>query len=158
MLTSALLTALERLGRLQRQRNKRSPGSPWPDCQSETRKLTRDLEVIVKLARFGVVAFVSALLLAGCGDEKKEEQAAAPAQEQPAQPATQEQTASTEQPAAAPATGEQQAAAPEAGSSGELNVYNWSDYIGETTVEDFQKASGVTVRYDVYDSNETLEA
>jgi len=112
----------------------------------------------VKSARFGVVAFVSALLLAGCGDEKKEEQAAAPATEQPAQPATQEQTASTEQPAAAPATGEQQAAAPEAGSSGELNVYNWSDYIGETTVEDFQKASGVTVRYDVYDSNETLEA
>jgi putrescine transport system substrate-binding protein len=123
----------------------------------------RDLEVIVKSARFGVVAFVSALLLAGCGEEKKEEQAAAPAQEQPAQPAQQEQTATTEQPATAPATGEQQAAstapaeaAP--GSGGELNVYNWSDYIGETTVEDFQKESGVTVRYDVYDSNETLEA
>jgi putrescine transport system substrate-binding protein len=121
------------------------------------------LEVIVKLARFGVVAFVSALLLAGCGEEKKEEQAAAPAAEQPAQPATQEQTASTEQPATAPATGEQQAAstapaeaAP--GSGGELNVYNWSDYIGETTVDDFQKESGITVRYDVYDSNETLEA
>ena len=110
----------------------------------------RDLEVIVKLARFGVVAFVSALLLAGCGDEKKEEQAAAPAAEQPAQPATQEQTASTEQPAAAPAA--------EAGSGGELNVYNWSDYIGETTVDDFQKATGITLRYDVYDSNETLEA
>jgi putrescine transport system substrate-binding protein len=120
------------------------------------------LEVIVKSARFGVVAFATALLLAGCGDEKKEEQAAAPAQEQPAQPAQQEQTASTEQqPAAAPATGDQQAAttAPaEAGSGGELNVYNWSDYIGETTVEDFQKATGITVRYDVYDSNETLEA
>jgi putrescine transport system substrate-binding protein len=114
------------------------------------------LEVIVKLARFGVVAFASALLLAGCGEEKKqEEQAAAPAQEQPAQPAqpTQEQTASTEQPAAA---AEQPAAA--AGSGGELNVYNWSDYIGETTVDDFQKATGITVRYDVYDSNETLEA
>jgi putrescine transport system substrate-binding protein len=41
---------------------------------------------------------------------------------------------------------------------GELNVYNWSDYIGETTVEDFQKETGITVRYDVYDSNETLEA
>ncbi|HET6621202.1 MAG TPA: polyamine ABC transporter substrate-binding protein [Dongiaceae bacterium] len=41
---------------------------------------------------------------------------------------------------------------------GELNVYNWSDYIGETTVDDFQKATGITVRYDVYDSNETLEA
>ncbi|MBA4096972.1 MAG: spermidine/putrescine ABC transporter substrate-binding protein PotF [Rhodospirillum sp.] len=98
-----------------------------------------------------MVAFVSALLLAGCGEEKKEEQAAAPAAEQPAQPATQEQTASTEQPAAAPA-------AAEPGSGGELNVYNWSDYIGETTVEDFQKETGITVRYDVYDSNETLDA
>jgi len=102
---------------------------------------------------------VSAMLLAGCGEEKKEEQAAAPAAEQPAEPATQEQTASTEQPATAPATGEQQAAsAPAEGSGGELNIYNWSDYIGETTVEDFQKATGITVRYDVYDSNETLEA
>jgi putrescine transport system substrate-binding protein len=102
-------------------------------------------------------------LVAGCGEEKKEEQAAAPAQEQPAAQPTQEQTASTEQPAAAPATGEQQAAtsepaAAEAGSGGELNVYNWSDYIGETTVEDFQKETGITVRYDVYDSNETLDA
>ena len=105
----------------------------------------------MKSARFGVVAFVSALLLAGCGEEKKEEQAAAPAAEQPAQPATQEQTATTEQPAAAPA-------AAEPGSGGELNVYNWSDYIGETTVEDFQKETGITVRYDVYDSNETLDA
>ena len=113
----------------------------------------------MKSARFGVVAFVSAMLLAGCGEEKKEEQAAAPAAEQPAEPATQEQTASTEQPATAPATGEQQAAsAPAEGSGGELNIYNWSDYIGETTVEDFQKATGITVRYDVYDSNETLEA
>jgi putrescine transport system substrate-binding protein len=41
---------------------------------------------------------------------------------------------------------------------GQLNVFNWSDYIGETTVDDFQKETGITVRYDVYDSNETLEA
>ena len=74
----------------------------------------------MELARFGVVAFVSALLLAGCGEEKQEEQAAAPAEEQPAQeqaaqPAepAQEQTASTEAPAAEPATGEQQAATSE---------------------------------------------
>ena len=128
----------------------------------------------MKLGRFGVVAFVSAVLLAGCGEEEKqEEQAAAPAQEQPAEPAqpAAEQTASTEQPAAEPAaepatepaTGEQQAATSEPaaaapGSGGELNVYNWSDYIGETTVEDFQKETGISVRYDVYDSNETLEA
>jgi putrescine transport system substrate-binding protein len=39
-----------------------------------------------------------------------------------------------------------------------LNVYNWADYIGETTLEDFQKASGVTVTYDTYSSTEDMEA
>jgi putrescine transport system substrate-binding protein len=38
-----------------------------------------------------------------------------------------------------------------------VNVYNWSDYIGETTLADFQKATGITPLYDVFDSNETLE-
>ncbi len=40
----------------------------------------------------------------------------------------------------------------------ELNVYNWSDYIGETTLEDFVAETGVEVNYDVYDSNDVLEA
>jgi len=40
---------------------------------------------------------------------------------------------------------------------GELNVFNWSDYIGETTIEDFQKETGIKTRYDVYDSNDILE-
>ncbi len=39
-----------------------------------------------------------------------------------------------------------------------LNVYNWSDLIGETTVADFTKATGIKVNYDTYDSDETLEA
>jgi len=38
-----------------------------------------------------------------------------------------------------------------------VNVYNWSDYIGETTLADFQKATGIKALYDVFDSNETLE-
>ncbi len=38
-----------------------------------------------------------------------------------------------------------------------VKVYNWSDYIGETTLADFQKATGITPLYDVFDSNETLE-
>jgi putrescine transport system substrate-binding protein len=38
-----------------------------------------------------------------------------------------------------------------------LNVYNWSDYIAENTIADFEKETGIKVRYDVYDSNETLE-
>ncbi len=39
-----------------------------------------------------------------------------------------------------------------------LNVYNWSDYIAEDTVAKFEKETGIKVRYDVYDGNETLEA
>jgi putrescine transport system substrate-binding protein len=38
-----------------------------------------------------------------------------------------------------------------------LNVYNWSDYIAADTLANFQKETGIRVRYDVYDSNETLE-
>src|SRR3954447_14706201 len=40
----------------------------------------------------------------------------------------------------------------------QLNVYNWSDYIAEDTVPAFEKETGIKVTYDVYDSNETLEA
>jgi putrescine transport system substrate-binding protein len=39
-----------------------------------------------------------------------------------------------------------------------LNVYNWTDYIDPAAVERFQKEAGIAVRYDVFDSLETLEA
>jgi putrescine transport system substrate-binding protein len=39
-----------------------------------------------------------------------------------------------------------------------LHVYNWSDYIAPDTVANFEKESGIKVVYDVFDSNETLEA
>ncbi|MGB8843535.1 MAG: polyamine ABC transporter substrate-binding protein [Aliidongia sp.] len=39
-----------------------------------------------------------------------------------------------------------------------LNIYNWSDYIAPNTIPDFEKATGIKVNYDTYDSNETLEA
>ncbi|BBP80652.1 MULTISPECIES: polyamine ABC transporter substrate-binding protein [unclassified Pseudomonas] len=38
-----------------------------------------------------------------------------------------------------------------------VHIYNWSDYIGETTLADFQKETGIKPVYDVFDSNETLE-
>jgi putrescine transport system substrate-binding protein len=41
---------------------------------------------------------------------------------------------------------------------GEIHVYNWSDYIAEDTVAKFEAATGIKVVYDVYDSNEVLEA
>jgi putrescine transport system substrate-binding protein len=39
-----------------------------------------------------------------------------------------------------------------------VHVYNWSDYIAEDTVKQFEAATGYKVVYDVYDSNEVLEA
>lgn len=39
-----------------------------------------------------------------------------------------------------------------------LNIYNWSDYIAEDTVRNFEKETGIQVRYDNYDSNEILQA
>jgi putrescine transport system substrate-binding protein len=38
-----------------------------------------------------------------------------------------------------------------------LNVYNWSDYIEASVVPEFEKATGIKVNYDVFDSNEVLE-
>src|SRR6266478_2507383 len=39
-----------------------------------------------------------------------------------------------------------------------LNIYNWSDYIADDTVARFEAETGIKVHYDVYDSNEVLEA
>ena len=38
-----------------------------------------------------------------------------------------------------------------------VNVYNWSDYIDESIIEEFTKETGIKVVYDVFDSNEILE-
>jgi len=39
-----------------------------------------------------------------------------------------------------------------------VNVYNWSDYIAEDTIEKFTAETGIKVNYDVFDSNEIVEA
>ena len=39
-----------------------------------------------------------------------------------------------------------------------LHVYNWSDYIADDTIAKFEAETGIDVTYDVYDSNEVLEA
>jgi putrescine transport system substrate-binding protein len=39
-----------------------------------------------------------------------------------------------------------------------LHVYNWSDYIASDTIANFEKETGISVTYDVYDGNEVLEA
>lgn len=42
--------------------------------------------------------------------------------------------------------------------AGVVNVYNWSDYIAEDTIEKFEAKTGIKVNYDVFDTNELLEA
>src|ERR1700691_4484256 len=39
-----------------------------------------------------------------------------------------------------------------------VNFYDWSDYIDPTVLEGFTKETGIKVRYDTFDSNDTLEA
>jgi putrescine transport system substrate-binding protein len=76
-----------------------------------------------------VVAALAALVASGCG--KKSE---------------------------APPTGDAAAPVASAGAGEKiLNVFNWSDYIDPAVIEDFQRETGITVRYDVFDSNEVLE-
>jgi putrescine transport system substrate-binding protein len=49
-------------------------------------------------------------------------------------------------------------AATPAAAEGQLHFYNWSDYIAEDTIPGFEAKTGIDVTYDVYDSNEVLEA
>jgi putrescine transport system substrate-binding protein len=39
-----------------------------------------------------------------------------------------------------------------------LNVYNWADYIGETTIADFEREYGIKINYDIYDASPTVDA
>lgn len=38
-----------------------------------------------------------------------------------------------------------------------VNVYNWSDYIDEQVLKDFESQTGISVNYDTFDTNELLE-
>ena len=39
-----------------------------------------------------------------------------------------------------------------------VNIYNWSDYIAEDTIKNFEKETGIKVRYDTFDNNEIVHA
>jgi len=39
----------------------------------------------------------------------------------------------------------------------EVRVYNWSDYIDEDLLTQFEEETGIDLIYDVFDSNEVLE-
>nr|WP_298131491.1 polyamine ABC transporter substrate-binding protein [uncultured Pseudoxanthomonas sp.] len=55
------------------------------------------------------------------------------------------------------ACGGKEGASADGAPSKTLNVYNWSDYIAEDTIPNFEKQSGVRVTYDVFDSDEMVE-
>jgi putrescine transport system substrate-binding protein len=38
-----------------------------------------------------------------------------------------------------------------------VHVYNWTDYVGKSTLADFEAKTGIKVVYDTYDSNEIVE-
>ena len=44
------------------------------------------------------------------------------------------------------------------GSKGEVNVYNWGEYIDMSVLEDFEAQTGIKVNYNNFDSNETMYA
>ncbi|MCB5362146.1 polyamine ABC transporter substrate-binding protein [Pusillimonas sp. CC-YST705] len=39
-----------------------------------------------------------------------------------------------------------------------VNIYNWAEYTAPDTLSGFEAATGIKPRYDVYDSNDTLQA
>ena len=49
-------------------------------------------------------------------------------------------------------------AAADAASQQVVNFYNWSDYVDPSVLDDFSKKTGIAVRYDTFDSSDTLEA
>ena len=87
----------------------------------------------------------SVLVLAGCGGE------ATPAGAGASEPAA---PAASEAPASAPAA----AADFPTANGGELNLYNWTDYISPELLKRFETETGITVNLDNFDSNETLLA
>lgn len=40
--------------------------------------------------------------------------------------------------------------------AGELYVYNWGEYIDDTVIEEFEKETGIKVKYDLFETNEEM--
>jgi putrescine transport system substrate-binding protein len=61
-------------------------------------------------------------------------------------------------PAACGRDTDESATAEEPAAARVVNVYNWSDYVDPAMLEKFTAETGIQIRYDVFDSNEVLEA
>jgi putrescine transport system substrate-binding protein len=100
-----------------------------------------------------ILAFAG-FTLASCGDKTEGTTAETTPAAETTAPAADAATPAAD---AAPAD---TAAATPAGAEEEkvLNIYNWSDYLAEDTIPNFEKETGIKVRYDIFDSNEILHA
>jgi len=85
-------------------------------------------------------ACVSAAIVAGCSEQVAE---------------TEENDLSQQALAAAEASGFRP---PDGGDGGELHIYTWCDYIAPEVISSFEKALGVKVVVDTFDSNEAMYA
>ncbi len=110
----------------------------------------------MKRRKFWLIALVFVLLLAACGGGPEDEEE--PVAEEPAASEEEmEEPAAAEEPAAEE---EMEEPAAEEGPelAGELSVYNWSDYIDEEVLAQYEEEYGVTIIYDTFASNEDLLA
>jgi spermidine/putrescine transport system substrate-binding protein len=95
------------------------------------------------------VAFAAMLVLAACGGQAAQP-TTAPA------PAAEATTASGEAPAPVASSGE--CPGDKSKLAGELSWYTWGNYVSEDVLKTFTDVCGVTVKVDVYGSNEEMEA
>ena len=91
--------------------------------------------------RIVVAALASAALIVGCSQSENAESEEATLVEQALK--------------AAEASGFRP---PDGGDGGELHIYTWSDYIATDVIDSFQKALGVKIIVDTFDSNEAMYA
>ncbi len=92
------------------------------------------------MKKLWLVNLVSLALLSACGGNSQEQsnQDTSPA-------ASSSESSSTESASTLPETDT-------------LNIYNWSNYVDESTVTDFAKQNNIQLNYDLYENNESLEA
>ena len=104
-----------------------------------------------------LLPLAAALLLAGCGGKPPATDVAPGAAGAPAVSASGTAPATTADGNGPAGNGPLGNGPVENGEEKVLNVYNWSDYVDPTVLEDFTRETGIKINYDVFDSNEVLE-
>mgnify|MGYP003338042465 CR=1 FL=1 len=114
-----------------------------------------------RITAIASLAVIGTLTLASCGGETTvgggaSEAASAAASEAASQGSSMEEGGESSMEASA--EGDAAAAAFPTPNGGEVNLYNWTDYISPDLLKRFEAETGITVNLDNYDSNETLLA